>query len=184
MKCTYHPDVDAIGICVNCGRLVCADCRTILGGKIYCQSCANEIFISKPTEKAGRPGPITAASILSYVVSGFGIIGGIIFLVLAPFLTDLLEEFDSEIIQIAQFPSFEFEQLAALFIILGIVYIVFGIAYVVAGNRLWKCKRSGGIIGITVGTLDIISSVIFTWIPSFTGIALIVLIVLRWSKLT
>jgi hypothetical protein len=36
MKCAYHPDRDAVGACVNCGKLVCSECRTILGEKIYC----------------------------------------------------------------------------------------------------------------------------------------------------
>jgi hypothetical protein len=186
MKCDYHPDRDAVGICVNCGRPVCAECRTILGDKIYCQPCANEIFVSKPAEKpiekAGRPGPITAASILGYVVGGFDIIGGIILLVLAPSLVDFLEEFPGELPQLTQF--LHFELLITFLIVTGIISLAFGIGYVVAGNRLWKCKRSGGIIGIAFGAMNIISSILFSWIPSFTGIALIVLIALRWSKLS
>ena len=56
MKCAYHPEVDAIGSCVNCGKLICAECRTTLGGKIYCQPCADTIF-AKPAERpvAERP---------------------------------------------------------------------------------------------------------------------------------
>jgi len=46
MKCTYHPDTDAVGVCVNCGRLICAECKTVLGGKNYCKPCAEKLFTS------------------------------------------------------------------------------------------------------------------------------------------
>ena len=39
MKCAYHPDRDAAGVCVKCGKLVCEECRRVLEGKIYCASC-------------------------------------------------------------------------------------------------------------------------------------------------
>lgn len=42
MKCSYHPDVDAVGACINCGRLICAECKTVVGGKIYCNPCADK----------------------------------------------------------------------------------------------------------------------------------------------
>lgn len=51
MKCAYHPEVDAMGSCVSCGRLVCEACETTLGGKLYCQPCADHVFTTKP---AGR----------------------------------------------------------------------------------------------------------------------------------
>jgi len=35
MKCAYHPEREAVGACVDCGRLVCDECKTLLGGKIY-----------------------------------------------------------------------------------------------------------------------------------------------------
>lgn len=42
--CFAHPGRDAVGACVNCGKMICLECRTILGGKIYCQKCAEETF--------------------------------------------------------------------------------------------------------------------------------------------
>ncbi len=44
MKCAYHPVVDAVGTCVNCGRSVCAECKVVLDGKIYCKPCADIVF--------------------------------------------------------------------------------------------------------------------------------------------
>lgn len=40
MNCSDHPDREAVGACVNCGRLVCADCKEALGGRVYCYTCS------------------------------------------------------------------------------------------------------------------------------------------------
>ena len=56
MKCSYHPDRDAVGACVRCGRFVCEDCRTILGDKIYCNSCVDNMLENKPLGGSGGPG--------------------------------------------------------------------------------------------------------------------------------
>ncbi len=42
MNCYYHKDKEAVGGCVSCGHLVCADCKTMLGEKTYCNACADE----------------------------------------------------------------------------------------------------------------------------------------------
>lgn len=46
-KCAYHPNRDAVGSCVSCGRLVCAECKAVLGGKIYCNPCADKMLVGK-----------------------------------------------------------------------------------------------------------------------------------------
>ena len=80
MKCAYHPDRDAVGACVNCGKLVCSECRTILGEKIYCGPCANQLFVSKPAAPAvpaARSGAITAGAVLSIIAGGIAVIIGL-----------------------------------------------------------------------------------------------------------
>ena len=47
MKCYYHSDREPVGACVSCGQLVCSECKVTLGGKIYCNPCADESF-SRP----------------------------------------------------------------------------------------------------------------------------------------
>ncbi len=37
MKCYYHPEVDAIGICTHCNRGICLDCASDVGGRLACQ---------------------------------------------------------------------------------------------------------------------------------------------------
>jgi ABC-type antimicrobial peptide transport system permease subunit len=50
MKCNFHPDIDAVGVCTSCGKGLCKECEVELGGKLYCKVCANETFkkLSKP----------------------------------------------------------------------------------------------------------------------------------------
>jgi len=45
--CSYHPGKDAVGACVNCGKMVCLACRTELQERVYCQPCANKLFMAK-----------------------------------------------------------------------------------------------------------------------------------------
>ncbi len=39
MKCDKHPDMDAVGTCVYCGRGVCDDCKVRMYEKIHCKEC-------------------------------------------------------------------------------------------------------------------------------------------------
>jgi general secretion pathway protein G len=34
--CAAHPDLPGVGVCVECGVVVCARCTEIVGGRIYC----------------------------------------------------------------------------------------------------------------------------------------------------
>ena len=42
MGCHYHPDKETIGTCVNCGQFICAECKVVLGGDVYCNQCVTE----------------------------------------------------------------------------------------------------------------------------------------------
>lgn len=50
-NCAYHPDREAVGACINCGKLVCDECKVILKGKIYCSPCMNDIYLGKTAAK-------------------------------------------------------------------------------------------------------------------------------------
>ena len=80
MKCSYHSDTDAMGVCVNCGRAVCRDCRLILGNKIYCQVCADEIFGTMPitVPVRDRSASLTTGGILSIVAGALGLVGSFV----------------------------------------------------------------------------------------------------------
>lgn len=55
--CSYHPGKDAVGACVSCGKMVCVACRTELQGKVYCQTCADKLFVSRDQIQAGQTAP-------------------------------------------------------------------------------------------------------------------------------
>jgi len=44
MKCTNHPEIEANGICVKCGKLMCKDCLVDVGGKNHCKACLKKTF--------------------------------------------------------------------------------------------------------------------------------------------
>lgn len=50
MKCHNHPEKDAAGACVGCGKLFCADCLLELHGKNYCHTCVQTLVDEKDKE--------------------------------------------------------------------------------------------------------------------------------------
>ena len=75
MKCATHPNVDAVGVCVNCGRAVCPTCRTVVGGKTYCPACATGVFNEAKRKPTGKP---VAGGILGIIAGVLGLILGVI----------------------------------------------------------------------------------------------------------
>jgi DNA-directed RNA polymerase subunit RPC12/RpoP len=56
MDCAYHPDREPVGACVSCGKLICVECKTVMKEKIYCNPCAERIFIKNvPDELPEEP---------------------------------------------------------------------------------------------------------------------------------
>jgi hypothetical protein len=53
--CSYHPGKEAVGACVNCGKMVCLACRTELQDRVYCQPCANKLFVAKSEIQVAAP---------------------------------------------------------------------------------------------------------------------------------
>jgi len=47
VTCAYHEKAEAVGACVNCGKLVCNECKVTLKGKIYCNPCMEEMYAEK-----------------------------------------------------------------------------------------------------------------------------------------
>src|SRR3990172_2628243 len=46
MNCYYHPDREVVGMCISCGKAMCAECKVELGERFYCNPCADKIFKS------------------------------------------------------------------------------------------------------------------------------------------
>lgn len=44
MKCFYHPEIDAVGICKSCSKGICMECSVDLGKGIACKGgCEEEV---------------------------------------------------------------------------------------------------------------------------------------------
>lgn len=55
-KCAYHIGNEAIGVCVNCGRFICNECKTVHEGKSYCTPCSDRLFEIAPiSRKVTKP---------------------------------------------------------------------------------------------------------------------------------
>lgn len=59
MKCHNHPEKDAAGACVGCGKLFCADCMIEIHDKNYCHKCVQTLMDDKDkaVEKAENKTP-------------------------------------------------------------------------------------------------------------------------------
>ncbi len=68
MKCYNHPDRDAVGVCVKCGKAVCVEDSVVIDGKLYCKDCATTIPNKEVPKKLYRS---TKNRIL------FGVCGGV-----------------------------------------------------------------------------------------------------------
>ena len=57
MKCKNHSDVDAIVVCVDCGKGFCEDCRVQLYGKNFCLKCSEKkrAPLSYPNQSSNNP---------------------------------------------------------------------------------------------------------------------------------
>ena len=97
--CSYHPGKDAVGACVNCGKMVCIGCRHELQEKVYCPPCANKLYVAKadvptyvpPSPIVQRADPKKASSMLTWGIVLTVILLIIVGIVVALFATGVLE---------------------------------------------------------------------------------------------
>ena len=71
MKCYYHPDVDAVATCSNCGKAICQTDAVNVAGKIVCQQC---LSTGRATSVATAV-PSKPTNTLAIVSIGLGILG-------------------------------------------------------------------------------------------------------------
>lgn len=58
MKCSNHPERDAVGTCASCGADLCTYCQATVEGKVYCPSCVESVFIKaeqRDNQAGNRP---------------------------------------------------------------------------------------------------------------------------------
>lgn len=54
MKCTNHPEIEAEGMCVYCGKPFCKECLIEVKGKLYCKSDIGNV-IDDAKSLSGQP---------------------------------------------------------------------------------------------------------------------------------
>lgn len=147
MKCAQHPEADALGMCVSCGRTVCADCRLMLANKTYCQACADEIFANRlsitPATK-GRSGLLTAGGVLAIIGGSISVLYALI--IILGFVFTIID-YDSYTMSIGE--------LIYLIVLAGLPLLV-GPWEIVSGVLALKRKRFGLVLaGAFCGLLSI-----------------------------
>jgi hypothetical protein len=46
MHCYVHEEIsDVVGTCVDCGKFICAECRTSIEDKNYCRKCVEDLVV-------------------------------------------------------------------------------------------------------------------------------------------
>lgn len=73
MKCYYHPEVDAVAACTNCGKAICQADSVNVSGRIVCQKCLAVGPIAAGPIVAARP--TNPMAIVSLAVGVLGLLG-------------------------------------------------------------------------------------------------------------
>ena len=81
MKCYYHPAVEAVATCANCGKAICQTCSVDVAGRLICQQClasgSAARFQTQPTK------PTNTLAIVSLILGILGLCGGLPFSIAA-----------------------------------------------------------------------------------------------------
>jgi len=71
MKCYYHPEVDAVATCTDCGKAICQSCAVNVGGRLLCQQC----LASGTARGRAESVPTNPLAIVSLVLGILGLLG-------------------------------------------------------------------------------------------------------------
>ena len=55
MKCTNHPEIEAEGMCVYCGKPFCKDCLIEVKGKFYCKDDIGNVIDDAKSSASATP---------------------------------------------------------------------------------------------------------------------------------
>jgi len=78
MGCAIHPEEETIGICVQCGKAVCLECRTMVGDKVYCPVCTAKVYEKGAGVRTGKP---VLGGILGIIAGVINFSAGIVLIV-------------------------------------------------------------------------------------------------------
>jgi hypothetical protein len=190
LKCYVHRDVDAIGVCSECGQGVCDACAVRIAGKLYCKEDADRVFGGSKKEeiefvRVMRPMRVMVASVFFFLYSGVGIGIGIFFIA-AGFLSGIVSS-------VPNLTSIATTSVGLLGF--GGLLVIMGILGVICGLWLWKVQTWGAVVGIPllIGGLAIAS--ILMWLFPvlffyevggsvwFVNVIMTIILLASWTKL-
>jgi hypothetical protein len=81
MKCFYHPQLDAVAICKNCHKGLCADCAADLGNGVACKGhCEAEVLALLDLQQRNKTAYQKTAGSYTRLALWMGLIGCLILL--------------------------------------------------------------------------------------------------------
>jgi hypothetical protein len=172
LKCYRHPNVDAVGVCSQCGRGVCTACAMSVKGRLYCKADVERLVSregeeAKPVSKRHRA--ITLAAIF-FILLGVGELCLSIFLM----YTGVVPGSYKSLLQYSPFTTdtslIDTSVSIAPFVAGGLLFVVATVG-IVAGDSLWSRKKGGMILG---GIEVVSGTIVAAALESFnrSGIAL------------
>ncbi len=159
MKCYLHPNVDAVGVCSECGRGVCGSCATSVKGKLYCRNHVGTVRLRnelRAKAAAKRPATLTLASVL-FVFYGVGELALAILLMYTGVVPSAAKgplDFFGTGSSVGLIDS----SISVAPLIAGGVVFVGSAAGMLTGDWLWGRKK----IGVALGSFQIVLGLIIT----------------------
>ena len=74
MKCYYHPDIEAIATCTNCGRAICQTDVVDVAGRIVCKECLATGKVSSSSSVV-QAAPTNSLAMVSLALGILGLVG-------------------------------------------------------------------------------------------------------------
>ena len=75
MYCYIHPENNAIGTCINCGKAVCKECAIDIDGQIHCEQCVKSQQVVSKSGSQTPPAPTNSIAVVSLVLGILGLLG-------------------------------------------------------------------------------------------------------------
>lgn len=131
--------------------------------QVWIQYAAAEHF-EEEEMRMGRPGGVTAISILWFVLGGLCAMGGILVMVGGGFIATMLNQ------QGQAGSSGLAGILAGLGAALGVLFLLFGACYIVMALGLWKLKEWARIVGVVLTGIAVLLQLpgLFTTLTHFS----------------
>ena len=70
MKCFYHPNVDAVGICSQCGKYCCRNCIEDIGKALLCKDCMSMAVKEVKVERKDEINKAKRRITWSWIIAG------------------------------------------------------------------------------------------------------------------